>query len=227
VTDARGDLVARVSRNLDRARERVASAGRDPATVTVVAVCKGFGPDVVRAAVAAGLGDVGENFTDELVAHHDATGGAGATWHFLGALQRDKLARLASRTTVYESVSSAREATRVARHAPSARCFVEVNVAGAAGRLGCAPDETPLVVAAARDAGLVVEGLMCVATPSPDAAAREFRALRASADALGLEGCSMGMSDDLEAACRAGATVVRLGTALFGPRPPRSAPGLA
>ena len=75
------------------------------------------------------------------------------------------------------------------------------------------------VVAATRDAGLACAGLMCVAAPDPVAAAAQFAALRRAADALSLEGCSMGMSGDYEAACRAGATLVRLGTALLGARP--------
>jgi hypothetical protein len=120
---------------------------------------------------------------------------------------------------VYQSVASPRDAELVARHAAAARCYVQVDVSGRSGRAGCAPAATPSVVAAAREAGLVVEGLMCVASPDPGLAAAEFEGLRRAADALGLRGCSMGMSGDLEAACAAGATMVRLGTALFGRRP--------
>ena len=227
MTFARDELVARVTANLGVVRERIASAGRDPHELVVVAVCKGFGPEAPAAAAAAGLCDVGENYAGELVAHHDALGGAPLTWHFLGALQRNKLPRLAPRVGVYESVASRRDAEHVASHAPGARCFVQVDVSRRPGRAGCPPEETPGVVAAAAAAGLAVEGLMCVASPDPAAAAAEFAGLRRSADALGLEGCSMGMSGDLEAACRAGATVVRLGTALFGERPSRAAAPLA
>ena len=227
MSPARDELVARVTANLAVVAERIAAAGRDPSHLTLVAVCKAFGADAPAAAAAAGLHDVGENYANELVAHHDALGDTALTWHFLGALQRNKLARLAPRVAVYEAVAAARDAELVARHAPGARCYVQVDVSGLPGRAGCAPDATPGVVAASRGAGLVVEGLMCVASPDPGAAADEFASLRRAADALGLPGCSMGMSGDLEAACRAGATVLRLGTALFGERPPRASAGLA
>jgi PLP dependent protein len=225
VSLARDELVARVTTNLAAVHDRIASTGRDPGEVTVLAVCKSFGPDAPIAAASAGIDAVGENYAAELVAHHDAAGATPLEWHFLGALQRNKLARLAPRVAVYQSVASPRDAELLARRAGAARCYVQVDVSGLAGRAGCAPSATPSVVGAAQDLGLVVEGLMCVASPDPGLAAAEFEGLRRSADALGLRGCSMGMSGDLEAACVAGATLVRLGTALFGPRPsPTSRP---
>jgi PLP dependent protein len=219
VTPARDELVARVTASLAVVRARIASTGRDPRSVTIVAVCKSLGPDAPLAAASAGLKEVGENYATELVAHHDAAAPTPLSWHYLGALQRNKLARLASRVAVYQSVASARDAVLVARHAPSARCYVQVDVTLLPGRAGCPIGEAPSVVAVARDEGLLVEGLMCVASPDPGRAAGQFTELRLAADALGLEGCSMGMSGDLEAACAAGATLVRLGTALFGARP--------
>ncbi len=224
MTPARDDLVARVLRSLEDVQHRIAATGRDPTTVAVVAVTKGFGPDGAAAAAAAGMRDVAENYADELVAAYDALAGAGAprvrvTWHFLGALQRNKLARLAPRVDCYQSLTSVREAAALGSRGPGARCFVQVDVSGEPGRAGCHPGEEATVVAAALDAGLVVEGLMCVASEDPRAAADQFASLRRRADALGLEGCSMGMSGDFEAACRAGSTMVRLGTALLGPRP--------
>jgi uncharacterized pyridoxal phosphate-containing UPF0001 family protein len=223
VSDARDELVARVSRNLELLEERIALAGRDPATVAVVAVTKTFGPDAALAAAAAGIGDVGENYADELVRTHDAAQGAALTWHFLGALQRNKLAKLAGRVDVYQTIASAREAEALAARAPGARAYVQVDVAGLPGRNGCGLDDVPGIVAASRAAGLTVEGLMCVGSPDPSIVEGEFGALRRAADAVGLEGCSMGMSGDLEAACRQGSTMLRVGTALFGER--RRRPG--
>jgi uncharacterized pyridoxal phosphate-containing UPF0001 family protein len=233
VTGARDDLVARVTRNLDAVRERIARADRDPDTVDVLAVVKGHGHDVVLAAVGAGLSHLGENFADELVAHHDALAHHDVLarddveWHYLGALQRNKLGRLAGRVAVYETLADSLDAERAAERAAAARCYVQVDVAGTPGRAGCRPGTEGAVVAAARDHGLDVLGLMCVASPDPTLAAAEFGWLRGAADALGLHGCSMGMSDDLELACRAGATQVRLGTALFGDRPTQAPRGLA
>lgn len=219
MTAARDDLVARVSSNLAAVRARIAASGVDPSSVTVLAVTKTFGPDAVRAAAHAGLRDVAESFANELVATHDAAGVEGLTWHYLGALQRNKLARLAPRVDVYQSLGTEREALALARRAPGARCYVEVNVSGAANRPGCDPGGLGAVLAAARGAGLAVEGLMCVASPDRDAARGHFATVRALADAAGLERCSMGMSQDYDLACAAGATMIRLGTALFGARP--------
>jgi hypothetical protein len=218
VTDARDELVARVRSNLEVVRERIAASRRDPSTVTIVAVTKTFGPDAVFAAAAAGLGDVAENFAQELVATRRASGALGLTWHFLGALQRNKLAKLAPLVDVYQSVASPKDAAAVGARAPGARCYVEVNVTGAPGRPGCELGAVGEVLASARDAGLVVQGLMCVAGPDPVSATAQFDAVRRAADAQRLEGCSMGMSGDYELACASGTSMLRLGTALFGPR---------
>jgi len=223
VTEARDELVARVTRNLEGVRERIAAVGADPTRITIVAVTKTFGPEAAAAALAAGIGDVAENYADELVAKHDALGEAALRWHYLGRLQRNKLARLAPRVAVYQTVSSAAEAAALAARAPAARCYLQVDVTGLPGRLGCRPQDAPAIAAAAGDAGLALEGLMCVADPDPRLAEGQFSSLRDLADALGLAGCSMGMSGDFEAACRAGATMLRLGTVLFGDRAsPRS-----
>jgi uncharacterized pyridoxal phosphate-containing UPF0001 family protein len=180
----------------------------------------------VLAAAAAGLTDVAESYAQELVATHDAVD-VPMRWHFLGALQRNKLAKLASRVDVYQSVASATDAQRLAQRAPGARYYVEVDVTGEAGRAGCARGEEPGVVAAARDQGLEVAGLMCVASEEPRRAAEQFEWLRGAADRCGLEGCSMGMSGDFELACARGSTMVRLGTALFGARPSKSSEPVA
>ena len=221
MTTARGDLVARVSANLDAVRGRIAATGRDPSGVAIVAVTKSFGPPAAIAAYEAGLTELAENYADELVASHDALGDAPVRWHFLGALQRNKLSRLVTRVAVYESVTSPRDVDVLGARVSTASCFVQVDVTGEPGRAGCRPELAGVVVAAARDAGLVVEGLMCVASRDLGVAAGQFAGLRRLADSLGLAGCSMGMSGDFEAACRSGATMLRLGTALFGDRPRR------
>jgi hypothetical protein len=221
VTSARDDLVARVSANVGAVRERIAATGRDPSELTIVAVTKSFGPPAATAAFAAGLTELAENYADELVASHDALGDAAVRWHFLGALQRNKLARLVPRVAVYESVTSLRDVDVLIARVSSASCYVQVDVAGEPGRAGCPPQLAGVVVAAASAAGLDVEGLMCVASKDPHLAEGQFQGLRRLADGLGLAGCSMGMSGDFEAACRSGATVLRLGTALFGDRPRR------
>jgi hypothetical protein len=205
-------------------RRRIEQAGGDPSAVRVVAVSKGFGPEAVRAARAAGLLDIGENYANELVTkaaelESDPAASKPVRWHFLGAIQRNKVARLAPVVHVWQSVSRIEEGERIARFAPGARVLVEVDTTGLRGRNGCPPAGVPALVAALREDGLDVRGLMTVAAPGPEAASSAFGAVRTLADELGLEERSMGMTDDLEAAVRAGTTMVRIGRALFGDRP--------
>jgi PLP dependent protein len=188
-----------------------------------VAVTKGFGPEAVVAARAAGLYDIGENYANELVtkaAEVEVEPPSPPTrWHFLGAIQRNKVARLAPIVGVWQSVSRMEEGERIARFAPGATVLVEVDTTGLSGRNGCPPDAARTLVSGLREEGLEVRGLMTVAAPGPDAARSAFETVRALADELDLEERSMGMTDDLDAAVRAGTTMVRIGRALFGDRP--------
>ena len=221
----------RVARNLALVRQRIAGAGGDPARVRVVAVTKGFGPGAVRAAVDAGLVDVGENYASELVAKAQAAEQWGVearpSWHFLGAIQRNKVPSLAPFVRVWQSVAREAEGARIARFAPGASVMVEVEATGLAGRNGCPPAEVPDLVARLRGLGLDVGGLMTVAAPDTAVAAATFELVARLADELGLPERSMGMSDDLEVAVSAGSTMVRIGRALFGQRPGRGAAGAA
>ena len=187
----------------------------------VIGVTKGFGPQAVRAARRAGLTDLGENYAAELVAKAAAESDEpGVVWHFLGAVQRNKVAQLAPLVGFWQSVARTAEGERIARFAPGARVLVQVDTTGLAGRNGCAPGATGELVTRLRDLGLDVRGLMTVAAPGEDAATEAFETVGRLADRLGLEERSMGMSDDLEAAVAAGSTMVRIGRALFGARPP-------
>ncbi len=141
-------------------------------------------------------------------------------WHFLGAVQRNKVAQLAPLVGVWQSVARVAEGERIARFAPGAQVLVQVETTGLPGRNGCPPAATGELVAQLRDLGLAVRGLMTVAAPGEGAATEAFETVGRLADRLGLEERSMGMSDDLEAAVAAGSTMVRIGRALFGDRPP-------
>jgi len=221
-----------------RARQRIEAVSADPASVRIVAVTKGFGIAAVRLALAAGLVDIGENYADELVAkagqlaggnagagevgHEAATSGAPA-WHFLGAVQRNKVARLAPLVSCWQGLSRLEEGEAIARRHPGATVLVQVDVAGLSGRGGCSPERVPELVAGLRDRPLEVVGLMAVGPPGPPDAARPgFARVSSLADSLDLPVRSMGMTDDLEVALSEGSTMVRLGRALFGDRPPRS-----
>jgi len=211
-----------VARRLDGVRRRIAAAAADPSSVRIVAVTKGFGVDAVVAARAAGLDDIGENYADELVAKAGAVGAPSPTWHFLGAVQRNKVARLAPVVSWWQAVSRIEEGRAIARRAPGSTVLVQVDLAGLPGRGGLAPTRVPELVTALRDEDLVVAGLMAEGPPGPAEGARPgFSLVSGLADRLSLPVRSMGMTDDLEVAVSEGSTMVRLGRALFGARPVR------
>jgi hypothetical protein len=199
-------------------RVRIADAGGDPSSVRVVAVTKGFGADAVRAARAVGLDDLGENYAGELEAK--APGPEGTCWHFLGAVQRNKVKALAPLVGVWQGVARVAEGERIAARAPGARVLVQVDTTGRAGRNGCPPADVSSLVRDLSSLDLTVAGLMTVAPQGdPALVAAAFAEVARLADQAGLPERSMGMSDDLEAAVAAGSTMVRIGRGLFGPRP--------
>ena len=214
-----------VRRRLGDVRQQIADAGGDPDRVSVLAVTKGFGPGAVVAAVEAGLGAVGENYAQDLVdkAEHLASGHRPSPeWHFIGRLQSNKVRILADHVACWQSVDRASLVDELARRAPGARIMVQVNAAEEASKGGATTTDAPDVVARARDAGLDVVGLMSVGVLGDDrATSAAFARVAELADRLELPERSMGMSGDLGAAVRAGTTMVRVGTALFGPRPHR------
>lgn len=204
---------------------RIGGAGGDPDAVRVVAVTKGFGPAAVHAARSAGLLDVGENYAQELASKAAAMGDPALRWHFLGAVQRNKVRVLAPVVWCWQALARAVEGEAIARRHPGARVLVEVALTGDPGRGGCRPESVPALVSDLRAMDLAVDGLMAVAPRGGDPAAG-FRTVRTLADGLGLRERSMGMSDDFEIAVAEGATMLRLGRILFGPRPPgRLRPG--
>ena len=214
-------LATRVATNLAAIRARIASSGRDVQTVRVVAVTKTFGIDAVTAAVTAGLTSVGENYVDELCAKRATSGSLEVTWHYLGALQTNKIARALECADVLCAVARVKEVERIARLRSDAAIYVQVDFTGAPTRNGATPVEATEVVRRARTLGLDVRGLMTVAPLDRGAARSAFAATGALADDLGLVERSMGMSDDLEIACELGSTEVRIGRGLFGPRSAR------
>lgn len=224
------ELVARVGEALQHVRDRIVAAGGDLATVRIVAVTKGFGPEAMAAALANGAVDVGENYAQEAVAKVAALGPAAAALrvHFIGHLQSNKVKLLAPHVALWQTVDRASIVPAVARHAPGADVLVQVNVSDEPQKGGCAPVEAEGLVAAAVAAGLTVRGLMTVGRTGPPELARPgFALLRSLCDRMGLPVCSMGMTDDLHVAVSEGATMVRVGSALFGMRPSKPSPELA
>jgi PLP dependent protein len=225
-----GALPERLAHVRAEIARRQAAVGRtDP--VTIVAVTKGLGLDAVDAALAAGLTDLGENRVQEALDKVDTAPGRRATWHLIGHLQRNKAKFVPGRFAVVHSVDSEALAEELDRRAAASdvrqRVLLQVNVAGETQKSGCAPAEAPAV--ARRLAALphlALEGLMTIApfTDDVDVQRRAFRGLRGLRDALQEGGelwlptLSMGMSADYGVAVEEGATVIRLGTVLFGPR---------
>ena len=214
--DAR--LFERVRENVRAARRRIADSSSTPERVRIVAVTKTFGPQAVRAAVAAGIEAVGENYLVELEAKRLALEDLDVRWHFLGALQSNKIARATRVADVLCGVARAKEIARIAALAPGSTIYVEVNVTEISTRTGASVPVATELVREARRLGLDVRGLMTVAPPDPEGARIAFATVRDLADQLEVVERSMGMSDDLELACEYGSTEVRLGRALFGAR---------
>ncbi len=186
----------------------------------VVAVTKTFGPEAVRAAAFVGLDAVGENYLVELEGKRRDLGDVAVAWHYLGALQSNKIARVATAADVICSVSRVKEVERLASVGATARLYVQVDYTARETRNGAPPGEVAGLVGLARERGLGIVGLMTVAPPDPAGAQVAFHETARLADELDLEVRSMGMSDDLELACRWGTNEVRVGRALFGPRAP-------
>lgn len=213
---------------LERVRGRIdrAAAGR---SVRLVAVTKGFDVSAPREALAAGLTALGENYAQEVVAKDEQLDDGERSrveWHFIGRLQRNKVRLLASRVTVWQSVDRVELLDEIARRSPGATVFVQVDLSGEPQKGGVPIASVPELVTHGRSIGLDVCGLMGVGPAgSPEDARPGFRALVALAERLGLPERSIGMSHDLEVAIEEGATMVRVGSDLFGARPPRPTAG--
>jgi pyridoxal phosphate enzyme (YggS family) len=216
-----------IAERLSEVRERIAtaarSAGGDPAAVTLVVVTKEVELERVRAAISAGADDLGENRAADLAAKAEAIDAATTSpdsvrWHFIGRLQRNKVRVAAPHVALWQSIDREDLAAEVARRDPGAAVLVQVNMTGEPQKGGCPPAEVAPLVDACRAQALHVDGLMTVpalgADPRP-----VFAGVRKMTDDLGLRVCSMGMSGDYEAAIAEGATMVRVGSAFFGPRP--------
>jgi PLP dependent protein len=217
-----------VADRLTAVRRRIETAGGDPTAVKVVAVTKGFGPAAVAVAVSVGVTDVGENYAQELSAKAAALPPEveeAVRWHFLGAVQRNKVRALAPLVACWQGVARETEGREIARRRPGSAVLVEMDASGVPGRPGCPPEQVAALVRGLASCDVQVRGLMTVAPREPAGARAAFRLLRGLADELGLPERSMGMSDDLEAAVAEGSTMVRVGRALFGERPPRDAEG--
>jgi PLP dependent protein len=208
-------------------------AGRDPAEVTLVAVAKTFPAEAVRRAVAAGLQDVGENYVQELLKKREEIDDSSIRWHFIGHLQSNKVRSIAGWVSMIHAVDSIALAREIDKRAAGAGrvidCLIEVNTTDEESKFGVPPVDCAALVAALAPLGNIrVAGLMTIGPflPDPEGSRPMFRALRELRDTLRSTGqpnatmqhLSMGMTGDFEVAVEEGATLVRVGTAIFGSR---------
>ncbi len=230
-----------ISATIDRVRERIAAAcsraGRDPGEVTLVAVTKTFPAEFITEAARGGIGDIGENYVQEMLAKREVLGGENIRWHFLGHLQTNKVRQIAGWIHLVHALDShslAREldsrAERVGRVIPA---LIEVNTTGEQTKYGLAPEDVlPFVRTLEEFRHVCIRGLMTIGPflPDPEGSRPMFRTLRTLRETLARHHqhnldpvhLSMGMTGDFEVAVEEGATLLRIGTALFGSRTKRA-----
>jgi pyridoxal phosphate enzyme (YggS family) len=226
------NLPERVHQVEERMAAAAARAGRSAQSVTLLAATKAQPPEVVRAAADCGLRHFGESYLQEALPKLDALRDRALTWHFIGQIQANKTRPIAERFAWVHAVDRLRIAERLAaqrpHYAPPLNVCLQVHLGGEASKGGVEAAQLPaLARAVASLPRLTLRGLMCIppeesAVPRQRAWFRQLRELSAALNSqgLGLDTLSMGMSGDFEAAIEEGATLVRVGTALFGPRPP-------
>ena len=206
----------------DRIERAAHRAGRDPASITLIAVTKVFPQDVIREAYEAGLREFGENYVQEFESKWPGVSDlAGAHFHLIGHLQSNKAARAAELFHVIQTVDSAKLARRLNEAARPLDIMLEVKLSAEQAKSGADPAELPGLIDAVRSANnLRLLGLMTMPPWSDDIEVSRpyFRRLRELASQLNLPHLSMGMSHDFEVAIEEGATFIRVGTALFGKR---------
>jgi PLP dependent protein len=215
-----------------RMAQAAADAGRNAQSVTLLAVGKAQPVELLAAAADCGVTDFGESYLQEALAKIAALQEHPLTWHFIGHVQANKTRPIAETFAWVHALDRPRVAERLAAqrpfHAPPLNVCLQVNIAGEASKGGVAPAELPALAAAvARLPQLRLRGLMCIPPEETEPARQRawfarVRVLRDELNAAGhsLDTLSMGMSGDFESAIREGATIVRLGTVLFGARPP-------
>lgn len=220
-----------VAAAIERVRERIALAcqrtGRDPSSVQLVSVSKGHPEELIRVAYDAGMRVFGENYAQELAEKATRLSDLPEIrWRFIGHLQRNKVKLIERARATVDTVDSSRLALAISKRAKvrgaTVEVLVQVNIGDETQKFGCRPDQVPALVDAVHAMpNVTLRGLMTVAPHLEDAEATRpfFAALRELAEAQALPELSMGMTYDLEQAVEEGSTMLRIGTAIFGPRP--------
>ncbi len=215
---------------LERIRGACRKAGRDPEEVTLIAVAKTFPSAMIREALREGVRDIGENYVQELLVKQGELRDESVRWHFIGHLQRNKVKSIVGSVHLIHSVDTSELGREISKRGKdlgrTVDVLVEVNTSGELTKNGVSPDRArDLVSELSTLPGIAVRGLMTIGPflPDPEASRPAFASLRRLRDSLAVEGIglphlSMGMTNDLEVAVEEGATMVRVGTAIFGKR---------
>ena len=231
ITNDQGQSVTKVTDHLVSVRDRIAAAatkaGRDAATIQLLAVSKGQSVDKIRAAFAAGQRAFGENYLQEAEKKIELLRGFEIEWHFIGRIQSNKTRPIAERFAWVHTVDRAKVARRLSEqrpyHGPPLNICLQVNIAGESKKAGVSPNELGELVEAVKNLPRIrLRGLMMIppAVRDPEDSAAHFRQLaelRSTLirDGLDLDTLSMGMSQDMDVAIREGSTIVRVGTRNF------------
>lgn len=216
--------VARNCRNvLQRIKEAAVRSGRSPQSIRLIAVTKGASEDHIREAVECGVGEIGENRLQEALTKREALKSADLTWHFIGHLQANKAKKVVANFDWIQSVDRIELAAMLARHAAARPLpvLIEVKLHQEPMKNGVEPKDLDRLASSIRGFDVLqLRGLMAIPPPSdnPEEVRPYFRRLRELAEGLGLPELSMGMTNDFEIAIEEGATMVRIGTAIFGMR---------
>lgn len=229
------DLEQELHTRLKTVREQIAAAcdacGRRPDEVTLLAASKAQSAEKIRILQAAGLRDFGENYANELLSKAGELQGLDLTWHYIGHIQSNKIRRIVQVAATIQTVDNLRHARQIERHALELGkspypVWVAVNIAGEKGKNGCAPADLPDLIRGLNDLpGLQLRGLMAVPPrldnpPTPEQL-HHYKIIRKLAETCGAGQLSLGMSADLGVAIAHGSTMVRIGRALLGERPPK------
>jgi pyridoxal phosphate enzyme (YggS family) len=223
-------LAERLTKVRDRMAMACAAAGRTADCVTLLAVSKGHPAEAVRAASQLGVQDFGESYLQEAVSKIAALKGLELTWHYIGQIQANKTRSIAEQFSWVHTVDRLKVLERLSAqrpyYAPDLQVCLQVRLAAEAGKGGAEPGDVLALAQAAQQLPKIrLRGLMCIPPPEGEPARQErwFRMLadlaaQLRAQDVETDTLSMGMSDDLEAAIRCGSTLIRIGTAIFGPR---------
>ena len=184
--------------------------------VRLIGVTKGLGIEAINAAKNLGIKDFGENYAQELLEKESLVSGD-TNWHFIGQIQSNKIRKVSHVVATWHSVTSTKIAKEIHKRNKNASILLQVSIKGPSNRKGFKIEEIPNVVNELRNEGVNLSGLMTMGVPENKKETREsFVKLRQLADALELQECSMGMSGDFEIALESGATMIRIGSAIFG-----------